>query len=36
VRYLLGPGAKPLVALHTILPDRVFDRMMARVFGTPR
>ncbi|HEY3924637.1 MAG TPA: oxidoreductase [Acidothermaceae bacterium] len=36
VRYLLGPGAKPLVALHTILPARVFDRMMARVFGTPR
>ena len=36
VRYLLGPGAKPLVALHTILPNRVFDRMMARVFQTPR
>jgi NAD(P)-dependent dehydrogenase (short-subunit alcohol dehydrogenase family) len=36
VRYLLGPGAKPLVTLHTILPARVFDRMMARVFGTPR
>jgi NAD(P)-dependent dehydrogenase (short-subunit alcohol dehydrogenase family) len=36
VRYLLGSGAKPLVALHAILPDRVFDRMMARVFGTPR
>ncbi|HEY5051034.1 MAG TPA: oxidoreductase [Acidothermaceae bacterium] len=36
VRYLLGPGAKPLVTLQTILPDRVFDAMMARIFGTPR
>jgi hypothetical protein len=36
VRYLLGPGAKPLVSLHAILPNRVFDRMMARVFQTPR
>jgi NAD(P)-dependent dehydrogenase (short-subunit alcohol dehydrogenase family) len=35
-RYLLGPGAKPLVTLKAILPTRVFDRMMARVFGTPR
>jgi NAD(P)-dependent dehydrogenase (short-subunit alcohol dehydrogenase family) len=36
VHYLLGPGAKPLVALHAILPARVFDSMMKRVFGTPR
>ena len=31
-RYLLGPGAKPLVTLHRFLPDRVFDRILARVF----
>lgn len=27
-RYLIGFGAKPLVFLHTILPDRVFDYIM--------
>lgn len=27
-RYLIGFGAKPLVFLHTILPDRVFDFLM--------
>lgn len=27
-RYLVGFGAKPLVFLHTILPDRVFDFLM--------
>src|SRR5450432_2008433 len=31
-RYLLGPGAKPLVTLHRFLPDRVFDRILMRVF----
>jgi NAD(P)-dependent dehydrogenase (short-subunit alcohol dehydrogenase family) len=31
-RYLLGPGAKPLVTLHTLLPDRVFDALIKRVF----
>ena len=31
-RYLLGPGAKPLVTLHRFLPDRVFDAILARVF----
>ena len=31
-RYLLGPGAKPLVTLHQFLPDRVFDAILARVF----
>jgi NAD(P)-dependent dehydrogenase (short-subunit alcohol dehydrogenase family) len=31
-RYLLGPGAKPLVTLHTLLPDRVFDSLIKRVF----
>ena len=34
VRYLLGPGAKPLVTLHRLLPDRVFDRIIARAFRT--
>ncbi|NRR28317.1 oxidoreductase [Bacillus velezensis] len=27
-RYLVGFGAKPLVFMHTILPDRVFDFIM--------
>lgn len=27
-RYLIGFGAKPLVFLHTVLPDRVFDYIM--------
>jgi len=31
-RYLLGPGAKPLVTLHRFLPDRAFDRILKRVF----
>lgn len=29
-RYLVGFGAKPLVAAHAILPDRVFDYVMRR------
>lgn len=29
-RYLVGLGAKPLVFLHAVLPDRAFDRMMRR------
>lgn len=29
-RYLVGFGAKPLVAAHTLLPARVFDRIMMR------
>jgi NAD(P)-dependent dehydrogenase (short-subunit alcohol dehydrogenase family) len=35
-RYLLGPGAKPLVTAKAVLPTRAFDAMMGRVFGTPR
>ena len=31
-RYLLGPGAKPLVTMHRFLPDRVFDAILSRVF----
>ena len=31
-RYLLGPGAKPLVLLRKLLPDRVFDALIKRVF----
>lgn len=30
-RYLIGFGAKPLVLLHTILPNRVFDYLMMHV-----
>ncbi len=29
-RYLVGMGAKPLVFLHAILPDRWFDALMKR------
>lgn len=29
-RYLIGFGAKPIVFMHTILPTRVFDRIMMR------
>jgi NAD(P)-dependent dehydrogenase (short-subunit alcohol dehydrogenase family) len=31
-RYLLGPGAKPLVLLRRFLPDRAFDALIRRVF----
>jgi NAD(P)-dependent dehydrogenase (short-subunit alcohol dehydrogenase family) len=31
-RYLLGPGAKPLVFLRRFLPDRAFDALIKRVF----
>lgn len=29
-RYLIGFGAKPLVAAHAVLPDRLFDALMRR------
>ncbi len=32
-RYAVGFGAKPLIAAHTVLPDRAFDAVMRRVMG---
>ena len=31
-RYLAGFGAKPSVFLHTVLPDRLFDKVARRIF----
>ena len=31
-RYLVGFGAKPSVFLHTVLPDRLFDKVARRIF----
>ena len=31
-RYLVGFGAKPSVFLHTVLPDRLFDKVTRRIF----
>ncbi|MFF9496356.1 oxidoreductase [Streptomyces flaveolus] len=35
-RYATGFGARPLLALRRILPDRAFDAIMARSVGLPR
>ncbi|MFJ8134151.1 oxidoreductase [Streptomyces hydrogenans] len=35
-RYATGFGARPLLALRRLLPDRAFDAMMARSVGLPR
>lgn len=35
-RYAVGTGAAPMIALSKILPDRVFDRLIARAFGIRR
>jgi len=32
-RYRIGFGAKPMVAARALLPDRVFDAVVRRVFG---
>jgi NAD(P)-dependent dehydrogenase (short-subunit alcohol dehydrogenase family) len=41
-RYAVGLGAKPIIFIHHVLPDRVYDRLMrfsfrvgARFLGTP-
>lgn len=34
-RYAVGYGAKPLIAAHSILPDRAFDALMRRATGIP-
>ncbi|MFD7291563.1 oxidoreductase [Streptomyces sp. NPDC059863] len=35
-RYVKGFGARPLIALRRILPDRGFDRAISRAVGLPR
>ncbi|MFE4056009.1 oxidoreductase [Streptomyces sp. NPDC059096] len=35
-RYAKGFGARPLIALRGILPDRGFDRVISRAVGLPR
>ncbi|MFE2531333.1 oxidoreductase [Streptomyces sp. NPDC059371] len=35
-RYATGFGARPLIALRRILPDRAFDTVISRAVGMPR
>ncbi|GAA1236828.1 oxidoreductase [Streptomyces rhizosphaericus] len=35
-RYAIGFGARPLIALRRILPDRAFDTAVSRAVGMPR
>ncbi|WP_234482372.1 hypothetical protein [Streptomyces sp. MBT49] len=35
-RYATGFGARPLIALRRILPDRAFDALISRAVGMPR
>lgn len=35
-RYAVGFGAKPLIGLRRLLPDRAFDAVIARATGLPR
>ncbi|SHN14307.1 oxidoreductase [Actinacidiphila paucisporea] len=35
-RYATGFGARPLIALRRILPDRAFDTVISRAVGLPR
>ncbi|GHO51363.1 hypothetical protein KSX_95260 [Ktedonospora formicarum] len=34
-RYAVGYGAKPMIALHDILPDHWFDTFILRATGMP-
>jgi len=34
-RYAVGFGAKPMIAMHSVLPDRAYDAVMRRVVGVP-
>jgi len=34
-RYAVGYGAKPMILMHDVLPDRAFDAMMRRATGVP-
>ncbi|MFB6891945.1 oxidoreductase [Kitasatospora sp. NPDC056327] len=35
-RYATGFGARPLIALRRLLPDRAFDALISRTMGLPR
>ncbi|HEX3604507.1 MAG TPA: oxidoreductase [Candidatus Dormibacteraeota bacterium] len=35
-RYVVTPGARAMIALHAVLPDRAFDAILARQFPRPR
>ena len=35
-RYAVGYGAKPMIFLHDVLPDRWFDAFISRAVGMPR
>ncbi|MGW0134299.1 hypothetical protein [Streptomyces sp. NPDC003299] len=35
-RYATGFGARPLIALRRLLPDRAFDTVISRAIGLPR
>ncbi|MCD6033952.1 MAG: short-chain dehydrogenase/reductase [Thermomicrobiales bacterium] len=34
-RYAVGFGAKPMIFMHAVLPDRAFDALMRRATGVP-
>ena len=34
-RYAIGYGAKPMIFLHEVLPDRAFDAFISRAVGMP-
>jgi NAD(P)-dependent dehydrogenase (short-subunit alcohol dehydrogenase family) len=35
-RYVVTPGARVMIGLHAVLPDRAFDAVLARQFPRPR
>jgi hypothetical protein len=35
-RYVVGTGARPLILLRTVLPDRAFDTLMRVANRLPR
>jgi hypothetical protein len=35
-RYAVGYGARPGLAARRVLPDRIFDAVIARASGVPR
>jgi hypothetical protein len=34
-RYAVGFGAKPMIAMRRLLPDRGFDKLITRASGIP-
>lgn len=35
-RYAVGFGARPMITLHRLLPDRAFDAVIRRAFALPK